>query len=654
MPSYVVSWSSTVLSASPPSPQGIVLDSNYLQLYGVHEKNLELMSGPVSAQVLRNHKATLKSYLIFCNRNEESRVGREFTVDFIKRSRAFGDHVAVQNRKTAADKLSILRSWKRTIDKQIREATLKNMAGHSTFHKELRLAIAESGKSLKEIAKAIYLDVKSLTGWHEGVMPIFKAIPAVRRLENYLGLSNGFLEKKIVFQKDHEPKAAQALADRYEVRAREARKDPYYVATSDFSAQLMSEWGAFMAYKTQMHPIGLKRSKRAAWRVLPAEKAGIGVRDELLVCPAPNMVASSALRTLLFLRGYFGFLIKPSTGNRATSGLGLKLEDVGTLASLAIPEFVAAYMEFVKARSGNLLHNGHGNAAGIIVGVCREIEGYLWQQPEVFEERVAQFAKNRPWHTLCQQTVAVCKSWQAASAGRKSRDPKELLQPLFALKDILAPFKRAIQKLDLAAAAAVPGSVHQALFKRDALILGLSLFNPLRHRTLTITKYIAPGQQSDLISNLFQAEDGHWWLRFEKGDFKNDESKPEDYRSPITKGLTHRIDEYINIYRPTLVRARQDSSCLFPSRQGEQIRDIGEIVNRIAKSYIPEVRRLRLHALRHIVATDFLLRNPGKYTLLAGLLHDTLATVLKTYAHGKTESAFRAHEENMTEFYQGL
>ncbi|WP_284427632.1 hypothetical protein, partial [Acidovorax sp. SUPP1855] len=126
------------------------------------------------------------------------------------------------------------------------------------------------------------------------------------------------------------------------------------------------------------------------------------------------------------------------------------------------------------------------------------------------------------------------------------------------------------------------------------------------------------------------------------------------YRSPITKGLTHRIDEYINIYRPTLVRARPDSSCLFPSRLGDQIRDIGEIVNRIAKSYIPEVRRLRLHALRHIVATDFLLRNPGKYTLLAGLLHDTLATVLKTYAHGKTESAFRAHEENMAEFYQGL
>ncbi|MNY61287.1 hypothetical protein D3C86_1979510 [compost metagenome] len=74
----------------------------------------------------------------------------------------------------------------------------------------------------------------------------------------------------------------------------------------------------------------------------------------------------------------------------------------------------------------------------------------------------------------------------------------------------------------------------------------------------------------------------------------------------------------------------------------------------MARNFIPEVRRLRVHALRHIVATDFLRRNPGKYTLLAGLLHDTLATVLKTYAHGKTESAFRAHEENMKGFYEGI
>ena len=167
-------------------------------------------------------------------------------------------------------------------------------------------------------------------------------------------------------------------------------------------------------------------------------------------------------------------------------------------------------------------------------------------------------------------------------------------------------------------------------------------------------KYIDPGQTSEYMSNLYQAEDGQWWLRFEKGDFKNDESKVEDYNSPITRDLSHRIENYLHVYRPILIRDKTDAPWVFPNRLGNQIGDIGAVISRIGRNFIPDVRRLRPHALRHIVATDFLRRNPGKYTLVAGLLHDTLETVLRTYAHGKTESAFRAHEEHMKGFFEGI
>ncbi len=654
VPAFMVSWTATVLAASPPSYLGDVLDTTYLQLYGVHEKNLELANGQVSDQVLRNHKATLSSFLAFANRTTQSRIGREFTVEFVKMSRAYAESIAVQNRKTAADKMSILRSWKRTIDRYVRETALKSMAGQSTFHKELRLAIAGSGKSINEIAKAIYTDKKTLTGWYEGVMPIFKAVPAVRRLENYFGMQTGFLEKQLVFPRKEETIPPQAHADRFEGRMRAARKDPYYVSTARFSETLLGEWAALLKYKTDVDPENLKRSARAAWRTLPVEKAGIGVRDEPLAFPSPGMVASSALRTLLFLQSFLGFLTKPTSSDPAKSGLGLKLEDVGTLASLAIPEFISPYMNFVKARSGGLLHNGHCNAAGIIVGLCREFVGFLWQQPEVYESRIAKFANGRPWTQLCEQTIAKCKIWQVQARGKKSRDPKENLKPLTMAADSLAPFKRAMQKLDLAAAAAAPGSVHQAIYKRDAMILGLCLFNPLRHRTLTIAKYDEAGFEGDPASNLYRRKDGQWWLQFDKDDFKNGESKDEDYNSPVTEGLTQRIDEYVSVYRPVLVRKNPDERSLFPSRQGEQMGDIGEVISRIAKNYIPEVRRLRMHALRHIVASDFLKRNPGQYTVLAGLLHDTLDTVLKHYAHGTMENASRAQERNMKPFYEGL
>lgn len=639
--------------ASPPTSGVDDLDTNYLQLIGVHEHNLTITGGPVSDQVMRNHKATLTSYLAFCNKTLESRVGREFTVEFAQKSRAFGELIATGNRKTAADKLSILRSWKRTVDKHVRAAMLKTMAGHSTFNKELRLAIAASGQTLKELAKAIYTDLKTLTAWYEGVTPIYAAVPALRRLEKHLGLEQGFLESKIVFPSREGRESTVAPPDKFESRVRANLKDKYYVTPAMFSQSLRDEWFAFMKYKTCQHPIGLKRGTRARWRVLPKEKAGLFVLKQPLCHPEPGLICNSALRNLQTLQAFLGFLTKPSGTNRANSGLGLPLDQVQTLAVFAVPEFVDAFFEFMKARSGNIVHNGHANPAGAISTLCRETEGYLWQQPELLA-KVERFAKGRSWHKLCAQTHGVCRSWQHAAGGKKSRDPKLALQTLFSLTAPLQPFKEAIRKLDLAAAAAVPGSVHQATYKRDAMILSLSLFNPLRHRTLTLAKYIEPGKTSEYISNLYQAEDGQWWLRFEKGDFKNDESKDEDYNSPITRDLSSRIENYLQVHRPILVRNNPDTPWVFPTRYGVQIGDIGEVISRIAKNFIPEVRRLRPHALRHIVATDFLRRNPGKFTLVAGLLHDTLETVLKTYAHGKTESAFRAHEENMKGFFEGL
>jgi integrase len=219
---------------------------------------------------------------------------------------------------------------------------------------------------------------------------------------------------------------------------------------------------------------------------------------------------------------------------------------------------------------------------------------------------------------------------------------------------MLMPFKSVLQKLDLAAAAATTASVSQAIYKRNALIFALSLFNPLRERTLNNTKYIDAGHNSEDLSNLYRKEDGQWWLRFERGDFKNDGSKPDNYDAPIARALTARIDDYLKRYRPVLIRNNPDCTALFPSKAGVKMKHIGTAISSVAKNYIPELLRLGPHALRHIVASDFLRKNPGMYTLLAGLLHDTLGTVLKTYAHGKTESAFAAHQESMAGFFEGI
>ena len=135
---------------------------------------------------------------------------------------------------------------------------------------------------------------------------------------------------------------------------------------------------------------------------------------------------------------------------------------------------------------------------------------------------------------------------------------------------------------------------------------------------------------------------------------KNDEYKDEDYDAPLPSGLNRRLEDYLEHYRPVLTRNNPLCTVLFPSRRGDMHTSLGDQINKAAQKYIPEVSRLRAHALRHLVATDFLAKNPGKYTFLAELLHDNLETVLRNYAHGKKESAFMAHEEHLADFFNGI
>ncbi|WP_158238575.1 tyrosine-type recombinase/integrase [Pollutimonas subterranea] len=629
------------------------METTYSQLQEAHRDRLNTEKGEVSEQVLRNHTSVLKSFLVFCNKTMENRVGREFTFDFIKQVSAYGELAGTHNRKTAADKVSILRAWKKTVDLATRVAKLKPVAGPSLFHKELRAAIAMSGQTTPDITKAIHTAPLTIQGWLNGEFPFKRGLPALRRLEAHLGLERGHLESKLEYPRKDLNVTIQQSGDKYMERMRANRQDPFYLKSGAFTPELTAEWFALMRYKTAEHTVGLRRTARGVWRALPIDKVGADLGSNKLCHPAPGLACPSAERNLLTVRSYLGFLAKSRSENVATSGLGLPDDHVQTLGMLVIPEFVNAFFEFMKARSGNIVHNGHNNVAGAICNLTRPDDGYLWQQP-AFLAKVETYAKGRSWRELCDETYRLCKSWQQASLGKKSRDPRAPLLTLLSLADPLGPFKNAIKKLDMAAARCAPGSAFQATYKRDALLLALALSNPLRHRTLTITKYVAPGVVSEYETNLFQTEKGSWRLQFFSGDFKNDRSKQIEYDAPLPQALSKRIEEYLAEYRPVLVRRNPTAPWVFPNLHGNKHKDVGQLIATIAQNYIPEVGRLRMHALRHIVATDFLNRNPGQYTVIASLLHDNLETVLKHYAHRKVESAFKAHEEHLKGFFDGI
>lgn len=625
----------------------------YQQLLGLHEERLTLEKGaPPSQQVLRNHISVFNAFLMFNGKTLEHRVGREFTDEFSKTARAFSDQIAEKNRKTAADKLSILRAWKRSVESLSSAAKLKSVPGISPFQKTLRVAVATSGQSIMEIAAAINACATTLTRWLEGAAPAKKALPTLHRLEAHLGLERAYLTAKL--EALNAPCATQPIGDdSYIKRHRENVRDLYYLPYSKIGEGFKQEWTAYKSYKTTVHPVGLSRASGAVWRTLPFEQCTHAVVSNPLCHTSASEGSSTALKFIRLVCGFVGFLSKEKTDEIRTSGMGLPAEQVQTLAMLTIPEFLSAYFEFMKARAGNIAHSGHSANAGTVASLLSKPHGYLRQQPDLIE-KVLPFAKGRSWEQLCDEAHRVCEAWKKAGQNRHSRDPKSPLQQLLSLEKPLAPISAAIRRLDEAAAKRASGGPMQAALKRDALLLALLICNPLRARTMTIAKYIPPAEHSPLVSNLYQTESGSWHLRFNKGDFKNDGSKTVDYDAPLPEKLSERLEEYVDVYRPILLRKNPEAPWIFVTCNGKQIRDIGVHISNLAKRFIPEVPRLGVHALRHLVATDYLARNPDSYAALAQLLHDELSTVLKNYAHRQLENAFKSHAVSLNEFLDAI
>ena len=126
-----------------------------------------------------------------------------------------------------------------------------------------------------------------------------------------------------------------------------------------------------------------------------------------------------------------------------------------------------------------------------------------------------------------------------------------------------------------------------------------------------------------------------YWLVFEHYDVKN----RVDLEFPLDQPLTDLIDEYVDDFRPALLRG-SNASWLFPGEAGRPKVAITfslQITRRVQKAV---GLRITVHQFRHAAAAIYLKHRPGDYEIVRRLLgHRDVQTTIRFYCGLETTRA---------------
>jgi integrase len=159
-----------------------------------------------------------------------------------------------------------------------------------------------------------------------------------------------------------------------------------------------------------------------------------------------------------------------------------------------------------------------------------------------------------------------------------------------------------------------------ALAAQLAVAIAILTFAPVRLANLTAIK---------LGFNLIKPDgpESNYWLVFPDYDVKN----RVKLEYPLEPSVTRLIDEYVNEFRPALMRSSNED-WLFPGQTGGMKGKTclsGQITDRI---YRATGMRMTVHQFRHAAGAIILKRRPGEYELVRRLLgHRNVQTTIKAY-----------------------
>lgn len=595
--------------------------------------SLDDSPSPSAIQQYRNYLSTLNGYLAFCGKTLESNVGVELLGQFDGRMREYLESIKVAPR-TARDRVLQLKAIQRLFQ-QAQVPRNPTADKPSSLAAALRQHIANSGIAPKTLAKQAGVDPTTLSRWLKGAKPREDTLPGLRRLEGRLGLRRETLVQCV--EQAAEEKTSSGVVPSHRLRMAGRSQHGLILSESELSESFLQEWNELFDYKVGSFPV-LERQPRGRWRLIPAavsKSLSRFARRGAMVCPTANIFIER-------MRSFLGVICNlPAEGG----GIALSEAPRQTLALCAHPRALECYLQWVSDQSGGIRHNGQKVFARAIASLLRPQTGYLWQQADVFRERLP--ATLRPesddaWRKMCASSHKLLRDYIRSATGI-SRNPEEPIADLLVLPNPLKPLLDAIDLIEADAAASPPGSVTEARHKRNALVLALLLSNPMRIRTLASLTWLPDGHGTVRGSST-----QGWRILLQPLHLKNGNSyQSRSYNVKVAEWVKPLMDEYIEEYRDTLLAGKSSPYLLVGDKDGKIWEGLTHTVLKLTRRYIPGSPGFGPHAIRHLVATDWLRKNPGDFLTVAELLNDTLATVLANYAHLRRDDSFARYEEQI-------
>jgi hypothetical protein len=679
--------SATTNNSLPPLLDGQSLVSNkpinsnrptsYFALKAYHAKRIKFDEDGTerSAKYIANHNTGINGWVKDLskrrgiprtgNENDLLLVGDELGVNFFD---SLGEHLQYLQEKgyspdTINDRKSVM--WR------VRESWLELIRTSGlpeSFNEALGCLIDVSGKTIAAIAAKAKIPEPTLRRWAAGVSLLKReSIPAVARLEDVFGVMRGTLtsrlEHLVVLYGDCPYETGTTPW-----RQHMGKLQGYHYRLKAFTHTLESEFSDLVSFFTDdvwLANHGFERNSE--WRIDPDGNI-----------PSANRVRSD-------LSGFMGRLVlAPNTANTWLNGVGMSPELL-SIALMSDATLVLGHVEFMRVRSYSQSYNsGMLSFLNNCTSWLRKGTGFLRQQPH-YGAKLPKAVAPEDWDCWCEENrEKILKFIKTIKKSKNrpvvmTRDPfaavrnfiEDLEHPVSVLIEMTENMKRRIPLLRKGCAVVLAGHMRDIFFAEFLTSYPLRIKNLSRMKlNLRMLDDARPALEEADDMNLYRRPDGSWWIQYTKREMKNGVAVDV----PVAKSVVPILEEYLFTHRPVLIKAMKDAincrraklgmsllnaeeeqaielnpyvfrqgPCAAHSMKKKQLEKytgaenmtenlLSERMLHMSQRYIPNCKGFSAHAVRHLVASDYIKNRPDGYEAAAAALNDSVATVRKHYA----------------------